>query len=273
MNLAAFIHTNGYIALQAFPDGVGFLDKLGRDGELDDAEKNEFLAYMGSYDPATDGPVKNYCESWLRQDSKKFLGEAYPRMASHVFMRVNDVSRFKTWVNSIAQLDISPAVDDLMSTDTAVRSDAFSAILDTPIKDDIVIDVNQTEYYMGPDFLLFSLPHVIGEAKTAGHLEWGSPWPEDEDDLFSPAKLVDVDCRMGLSANRDEDKIVYKHDTSSCSQLRRPTVFDAEFYDQFQPGGKTVPLAECNHLAGFDEYVHTPNRFKMMIDLPEFIIK
>lgn len=272
MNLAAYIHTEGYIALAAFSGGSTFLDKLGRDTELDDAQKEEFLEHLGRYDSRSGLDIESYCKDWFLL--MKFLGTPYPTGRDHVFFRINDIDRFKTWVDSITGIDTSPTLDVLMSGSLDDRSDAFDALLDTPIKSDILLDLTLLEQYLGGSFPATAFTSsVLGEAKTAPWMEWSSPWPAHEHDLFSTGKIEDLDCRMGLTANRTDDKIVYKHDTTFCDELRRPTVFDAGFYDQFQPGGKTVPLAECNTLDGFDEYIHAPNRFRRIMDLPEFIIK
>ena len=62
--------------------------------------------------------------------------------------------------------------------------------------------------------------------------------------------------RLGLGrVDPDEELLHWEHRLEPHQTAHRPTAFDAEAYDFFRPGGKTLPLSGTG---GLHEVVHPP---------------
>lgn len=274
IDLIPYEGSAGFIEMKSNIETAGFIDKLMQDIELTDAEKGSFCEHVSNYSSPVHRSLKAYCEGYFR--ANKFLGiNGYNAERTNLFVRIKDISRFKFWIAEIVASDVERTIDELLddSTEAFLRQFLFEQLMATEIRDDIVNDSDSCKYYLAePALSVSTFPH-LREAKTDAWMVWSFPFPKHEDDIFSKAKINNLDCRAGLLEFKSSNKIIYLHSIESCANLKKPTVFDAEFYVQFLPGGKTKPLDECSGESGFDEYVHDPNKFKHIKEISGTIMK
>ncbi len=181
----------------------------------------------------------------------------------------------KTWIKRIVNKNIDYLLNLIMDENVPddLRYKAFQKLLETTIRDEIVNDSDQAIRFLGVPALSVSVEPFLNEAKYDEWNAWSVPIPDSEKDILSKSKIRDLDCRLGLSENIDLDKFVVVYTIKNCKKVAKPTVFDAGFYPQFEPGGKTKPLDKCKHLSGFEEYVHDPTKFKNILETPYSIKK
>ena len=74
-------------------------------------------------------------------------------------------------------------------------------------------------------------------------------------------ELEDVACRLGLRSYGSAEHVAFGHRLPADIQAFLPTCFDAGLFDEWRPGGKTLPLADCEakYAEGLPEVVHSPN--------------
>lgn len=271
----AYKDTDGFKALEADADGLIWLGKFKNDTELKDEEKVKFLEYLGKFDPFAGLSIKGYCNLFFWRDDleSKLLGSTCTFNCDK-WIRIRGKVDFVDWSIKLAGRDIEATIEKLLDTSAPdwKKRYQFKIYQETRLREDLVNNPVECEIYTGMVSLPSSVRPVVGEAKSSQFIEWSSP-DLATDDLLSSPHLELLDCRSGLSENRNDDKVVYRHSPIECKRVCRPTVFDAEFYPQFNLGGKTVPLDECKGQDGFDEYVHEAIRMKKIIPLPVQIVK
>ncbi len=275
MNITDYQFITGVQALKSLPDGLDFLNKIEADTELSETEKILFMDYLSGFNESLSVDIKTFCCDYF-QDGKKFLSSnSYSNTKFQPFIRIKDIIRFSGWIKEIVDEDIDATIELLSnkSTPINIKEIAYKALVSTMIRLEIINDPKRSNYYLGVNSLSITDSPTLESAKTDPYMVWSFPLPENEGNLLELPKLSNLDCRAGLSDNKDLDKVVYSHDVSSCTNLKKPTVFDAEFYTQFSLGGKTKPLKECEDESGFDEYIHDPNKFKNILSIPKFISK
>lgn len=273
INLIPYESTEGYIALSKADGGKQFLQKLTNDVQLNDAEKENFLEYLKDYRKSKNGDIKKHCCNYF-QNGKKFMSaNSFNGDRDQPFIRIKDVLRFVEWIGEIVESDITGTFDVLLDNEAPenLRQIAMNTLLNTEIRDELINEPEISLKYLGVKALPAGVSPILSEAKTDGWMVWS--FPLSDDDLLSDKNLKTLDCRAGLSENKKLDKIVYKHNIKNCKDIKKPTLFDAEFYPQFEVGGKTKPLKGCEKMEGFDEYVHEPNFFKNILDTPLLIKK
>ncbi len=241
-----------------------FVKNFESDEQLDNNIKMQFLQYLSQFSSSSQ-EVLEYSLEFIRM--LKQVGSDYCGSAT-LFIRINDVNRFKGRINEITKRDVSRRVKELLKPDIPikVRNALYKAILSEPIKEDILHKPDKANYYLGKPALPAGLQPELGEAQTGSYIEWSYPSNETED-VFSNSSKNSLDCRAGLSENQDLDKVLYSHNIKHCHKVTKPTIFDAEFYPQFKPGGMTKPLQECEEQNGLEEYVHTPNLYKSIVQI------
>lgn len=257
------IESDGYKELKRI--NPEFVRKFESDTFLKVDLKNQFLEYMQGYTDKS-GSVTEFAKCFMREH--KQMGEDYIGSAE-LFIRMNDLMRFRARINEIIKRDASRKLNEFLKPDTPlnIRKTLFKAMLDEPIKEEIRHEPDHSIYYLGMPGLPAGTKPVLGEAQTGSYIEWS--YPNSEEDVFEANTKKLLDCRAGLSENESLDKVLYSHLIKACRKVCKPTVFDAEDYPQFEPGGKTKPLKACENDDGLEEYVHTPNRYKYIeqIDL------
>ena len=94
---------------------------------------------------------------------------------------------------------------------------------------------------------------------NCNYIHWSFPNPTTENIFINQSTIENLGCRAGLMDTNN--KIIFLHNLDNTLNVKKPTILDAGFCEQFEPGGKTKPLKKCSHLSGFEEYVHIPNNF------------
>ncbi|WP_158993956.1 hypothetical protein [Mucilaginibacter sp. L196] len=272
MDLTPYSRSDGFIALEKATVANGFMGKFVVDSELTDTHKTNFLDHLQVFDISGILKIEDYCCGFFRQN--KYLGKSATD-PSKPFVRILPYEKFVEWINKITLLNLEALIETVFDSgiDESLRIFAFEQLINADIKPSILSDPDECIKFFSVPKLPLSVAPELKEALTSQWGMWSFPFPEDESDIFAPSKLNSLDCRAGLTEGINLDKVVYTHSVQECNKVKKPTVYDAEFYDQFMPGGKTVPLAACNTLDGFDEYFHVPNKFKHILDKFALIIK
>jgi hypothetical protein len=268
-----FKKSEGWNALMKLPFGKDFIQKVESDDQLDSDRKLAFFDFLSKYDSQVHKSINDYCEAFFR-NGNKFLGKGiYEGDSNNPFVHIKDIRRLKEWMNQIVETNINTLIDSILDDGqpSDIRKVFFNALLNTKIRSTIENDPDECEKYLGVPSLSYSKEPIMLEAKLSSYAMWSFPLPSEAN--FISNNLGDLDCRSGLSEIRNYDKAVILLDLSEIKDIRKPTVFDAEFYPQFQPGGKTKPLDECSEKDGFDEYIHLPSKFKNITEIPNLIKK
>jgi hypothetical protein len=270
MDFSAYQTSLGFTELNKETYGGLFLSKFERDSQLQDSSKELFYIHLNNFTP--DLKIDNHCLSFFR--GNKFLGTALSDSSTE-FVRITPFELFLSWIKEILEVDMEPTVRMIFdnSFPESIRIDAFKLLLESDVKPDILNTTDDCLKFMGYNSLPTTIAPQLGEAKLAEFAMWSFPFPKNEADIFEDHKIKDLDCRAGLTGGITLDKAVFTHSVRDVTRIAKPTVYDAEFYDQFMPGGKTVPLAGCNKMEGFDEYFHLPNKFKDILNKFALIIK
>lgn len=274
MNTKDFEKSDGWKALMKLPNGKDFIHKVTIDSQLNLDQKMHFFKFLSKFDQKLHNNIEDYCCEGFFRNGNKFLGKQnYSGDSNNPFVHIKDVRRFKEWTNQIAETDTDNLIDNILdnSQPSAIREIFFNALLDTKIRSTIENDPNECEKYLGVSSLSYSLPPNLSEAKLSIYTMWSFPLPSEAN--FISINIQELDCRSGLSEIKNYDKVVFLLDLSSTKVIKKPTVFDAEFYPQFQPGGITKPLDDCSDKGGFEEYIHIPTKIKQIKDIPNLIKK
>ncbi len=108
--------------------------------------------------------------------------------------------------------------------------------------------------------LLTALKRAYAGCRFGRHLMWSFENDQVSGSFYSEINLSILSCQLGLS-DQKHPKYAIAHKLPHSIKAYRPTAFDAEFCDQWQPGGKTKPLPLCTKAGGYKEIVHKPNFF------------
>ena len=268
--MAAKTSPTGLDALEKIePD---FVRKFHDDPILSQDLKEAFVEHLNQFPYKKGEDMKQHALDFMWKN--QLCGQPYDKTEGTLFVRMNDFPRFQEWLSEIIDRDISEELNEIFDPNISneSRQMIWESIMEGPLKEHIIHEPEHTENFMGYNTIPGDIEHVVKEARTGPYIEWSYPTPENVNELDS-YDTDNLDCRAGLSENKDLDKVIYMHNLSDCPTVCAPTIFDAAFYAQFEPGGKTIPLEECKHLEGFVEYVHERNKFKYFIEAPHLILK
>lgn len=272
MDISKYLNSSGFLALESETLTKGFINKLLNDEELEEKYKIAFFEHLHDFNVTIHSEINHYCYSFFRKN--KFLGKNAIDLSKD-FVRIIIYEKFVEWINAITVINLEPLIESALDVDldSDLRLFAFQELMKAEIKPDILNNPEDCQKYLSVSSLPFSSHPELKEALMSEWPMWSFPFPDTESDILSPHKINNLDCRAGLTFGIELDKLVYTHSLKECEKVNKPTVFDAEFYDQFMPGGKTIPLSACNTLEGFDEYFHLPNKFKHILDKFALITK
>lgn len=254
----------GFKALKASAEGRKFLAKFKKDRMADEDLRKLFLKNLSLFKPGKRADIVLFCQKIMRKPGFKRKGPRFSGGAGADFLRIRSIEDFKGRIKEIippSATKTSPLIDLVLTPGIpdSVRTATFNKLLNLQVKGEIKVS-NLAKKYFGTMAFKGGEP-CLRAAKTSKWIEWSSHISPTEKNIFSSRKIKWLDCRSGLSTIKDKDKIVYFQKLLPGITVHKPTIFDAEFYPQFEPGGKTIPLKECESLGGFEEYVHPANFF------------
>jgi hypothetical protein len=185
------------------------------------------------------------------------------------FIRINDLDAFVKWVAEITGINYPNVRVKLNEIVYATVEKTRKLLLNNFLNNKVIINSFNGKYcqkYYGMlNWPGKNAPRLKDALLSSFYgLQWSFPLPASENIFVDPLPVQELACRAGVLEPRK--KIIYLHNLNDKYNVRKPTVFDAGFYVQFDPGGKTKPLSACSHLTGFDEYVHKPNHFYNLQD-------
>ena len=243
-----------------------FIQQLVNDKELSQDLKYECLDSFCSLQLKTEEELKNICCKFF--DSKKLIGTLCKNSENkNSYIRVHGKDSIVGWISQIIGLTTSN-VNSLISTilysaNPILKNGLMNKLLKIEAVDDsYLISENCLKFFGLKKWKSKLSKPTLKDAflSNFNYIQWSFPDSRSED-LFKNQATIDlVPCRAGLISA--EEKLIFTHNLYDNYNVRKPTVFDARLYPQFQPGGLTKPLSSCNHLSGFMEYVHIPNNFK-----------
>ena len=242
-----------------------FISQLKNDKELSIDLKYDCLDNICSTPIKTESDLKDKCNSFF--DSKKLIGSICKNSENkNSYIRINGKDSLVSWVSQISGLPIlninSLISTILYSSNTVLRNGFMNKMLSIEaINDSYILPENSLKYFGVKKWKSKTRPTLKDAFLTNfNYIQWSFPDSKTED-LFKDQATIDImPCRAGIAFS--EEKLIFTHNLNDSYNVRKPTVFDARLYPQFQPGGSTKPLAQCNHLSGFVEYVHIPNNFQ-----------
>ena len=242
-----------------------FLDQLVNDVELSDDLKFECLDSICSNSIKTKDELNTICCDFF--DSRKLIGTICKNAdKQNSYIRVNGKDSLVGWISQIVGLTTAQ-VNSLISTilyssNLTLKTGLVNKLLNIEAVNDSYFDSKKCLKYFGMKKWVRKSKPTLKDAflTNYNYIQWSFPDSKTED-LFRNQATIDIlPCRAGLVFA--EEKLLFTHNLNDNYNVRKPTVFDARLYPQFQPGGLTKPLTSCSHLKGFMEYVHIPNNFK-----------
>lgn len=246
-----------------------FINQLISDVELSQDLKYECLDNICTSQIASKDDLNHLCCKFF--DSKKLIGTICRNSESNnAYVRVNGKDSLVAWISQIVGLTTSQ-VNSLLSTilyssNAMIKKGLLNKLLNIEAVNDSYFETQNCLKFFGLRKWGSKAKPKLKDAflTNFNYIQWSFPDLKTED-LFLNQDTIDiVPCRAGLVFA--EEKIIFTHNLNDSYNVRKPTVFDARLYPQFQPGGLTKPLLSCNHLTGFMEYVHIPNNFKNIDD-------
>lgn len=241
-----------------------FVDQIVKDPELSDPIKYECLDTICSKNITSKDNLETECFNFF--ESRTLIGTVCKDPQSkNSFIRVNGKNVLISWISQVVGLGIAQTASlistILYSSNKIIRTGLLNKLLDIEaINDSYFISDNCTKYFGQKKWHSRNKPTLKDAFLTNfKYIQWSFPTPKEN--LFVDQPTIDlIPCRAGLIFAGEQ--IIFSHNLSDIYNVRRPTVFDARLYPQFEPGGTTKPLAKCSHMTGFSEYVHKPNNFK-----------
>jgi len=240
-----------------------FLTQLSNDTEIPKDKKVECLNILCKI-PITD-PIAFSRECDLAVFHKnKLLGTCCNHMINlNPFVRINDLDAFINWISQLTGINVVNArikINEITyATTDILKTKLLTSFLNNKVVSKAYDASNCFNYFGIDEWVAKDVPKLKDALiSSAKGIQWSFPMPSA--DIFKdPLEIQNLACRAGVLNPRK--KIIFQHILSPLYKIKKPTVFDAGFYSQFSPGGKTKPLLSCNHLTGFDEFVHRPNHF------------
>lgn len=247
-----------------------FINQLINDKELSDDLKYECLDSICSFSIKTKVELNNICCNFF--DSKKLVGTICKNSEiNNSYIRINSKDSLVGWVSEIIGLpnsNVNSLISAILySPNEIIKMGLMNKLLNIEaVNDSYLIEKNCLKYF-GLKRWKSKLKATLKDAflSNYNYIQWSFPDSKTEDLFKNQTTISLMPCRAGLIS--EEGKLIFTHKLNDNYNVRKPTVFDARLYPQFQPGGLTKPLSLCKHLKGFEEFVHIPNNFKNIDNL------
>jgi hypothetical protein len=251
--------SKGYILLDKI--APYFIEKFTEDGELKHVKKQEFVDYLINFNQ-DESFFSDYILAFMRRN--KFLGQDYKGVFENgLFIRIKSkqllIDFFKECFIEAYEGDFVKSVGEIFEAKTKEeaiwRAKIFFRL--TEMKDDYK---NKMQISRNGDLSIDS------------YLAWVTPLIDNS--IIEENNRFHLDCRCGLSVAKNEDKFVFTYRMPNDKRINKPTVFDAEFYEPFKPGGKTISVNKCGrncNSEGLQEFVHEPCFYRDIEDI--YVIK
>lgn len=242
-----------------------FISQISRESEISDSLKHACLEAICKVSIPSIDKLTEACCSFF--DKKQLIGTVCKNsQLNNAYIRVNGKDSLLAWISQITGLTaiqvnafISPI---LYSSNLILRKALVNKLLTLEaINDSYFIKQNCLKYFGMEKWGSKNKPVLKNAFMTNfNFIQWSFPNSKTEDLFFNQSSIELIPCRAGLIF--EGEKIIFSHNLNDSYNVRKPTVFDARLYPQFEPGGNTKPLKRCTHLKGFEEFVHVPNNFK-----------
>ncbi|OOQ58277.1 hypothetical protein [Mucilaginibacter pedocola] len=243
-----------------------FFNQLLADNELKDVDKERCLNTLCGIKAGMSPELFHQESNNVFFYTNKLLGvECHVVDNLNPFVRISDAAAFISWISEITGIvasNTSAKVKELMYArdDDARRLLLKSFLNNKAVKSSYENEKNCLKYFGletwagkdGPKLRDAYLTFYKG-------IQWSFPMPSSEDIFANQIAIQKLPCRAGIMGA--SKKIIFTHKLSADYNVRKPTSFDAGFYEQFLPNGLTKPLDSCMTETGFEEFVHTPNQF------------
>ena len=243
-----------------------FFNQLIADSELDDTQKHSCLTTIcGIEHVLSPNDFHKECNNIFFYGNKLQGIECRIFDNLNPFVRINDADAFFSWISEITGIAATNTVAKIKEIIYARDETGKKLLLRSFLNNKAVKSSYDTEEHCTKYFGLKSWaakdPPKLRDAYLTFYkgIQWSFPKPEKEDIFATQATIQQLGCRAGIMD--DSRKIILTHNLNMNYNVRKPTTFDAGFYEQFEPGGVTKPMLACDTLEGFNEYVHTPNQF------------
>lgn len=245
-----------------------FIDQIIKEKEISETVKHECLESICTTIIIDKNDLERKCCDYF--DKKKLIGTICKNsQLNNSYLRVNGKSSLVTWIGQIVGLSTSQVIrllsPILYSSNSIIKNGLTNKLLSLEaINDSYFIKENCIKYFGISKWKARKKPTLRDAFLTNfNYIQWSSPNPKTEN-LFENQTTIDlIPCRAGLVFKGEQ--IIFLHNLSDSYNVRKPTIFDARLYSQFEPGGYTKPLANCDALNGFDEFVHIPNNFRNIV--------
>ncbi|MBK7108447.1 MAG: hypothetical protein IPH61_04625 [Bacteroidetes bacterium] len=265
INTKKYNNTLKYPAYSKIKSNFGyFLIKIVKDSELKDLEKEDCLENICSINVPTDKELENRCNNYFYKN--KLKGSVCKNVNSNnPFVRIHTKDSFISWISEIVGLKPehtkSKLTHIIYAGDAKIKFLLLDSFLNSVAVNDSYATKENCQKYFGMPKWKSKFPAKLRDAHIGNYnfIQWSFPNPTTENIFADQASIENLGCRAGLMDSNK--KIIFLHDMDKSFNVRKPTMFDAGFYEQFEPGGKTQPLRKCAHLTGLEEYVHIPNNF------------
>lgn len=256
----------GFVFLQS--NFSTFLKKLIRDKYLSQKDKLNFFDYLAGFNGKDRDDFEQYCKVFFW--SNKQLGHPLlkPYKLNPFFRIVISESLFGRirQLIGLEYIKIRPLIMEMsFASDQLYQNALLANLLNNLVLPKNYKDEDNCLRYFGIKEWSSKRPPRLGDAKIESYLQWSFIKPIGEDIFDNQRKINQLDCRAGLIdkvSDSKKNKILFVHNVDVSLKPSIPTCFDAEFYPQFEPGGKTQPLKKCEKEKGFTEYIHTSNTFR-----------
>jgi hypothetical protein len=186
------------------------------------------------------------------------------------FIRLHDKDSLVSRISSLTGLK-APTVKNKLSEIIVANKIDQPSLLESFVNNSVISDAYVKEdnclAYFGQKKWTSIEPPKLKDAHLClfQSIQWSFPNSNSENLFFDQKSVENIKCRAGITDKKR--KLVFLHKLNEEFNVRKPTVFDAGFHEQFKPNGLTNPLKECETSSGFEEYVHIPNKFINVVEI------
>ncbi|MBS1597064.1 MAG: hypothetical protein JST75_02480 [Bacteroidetes bacterium] len=242
-----------------------FLTRIGKEKEISEGKARECLTAICGINATSKADYEHKCNVQYFFKNKLQGTPCADVSNSNPFVRIHDKDDFMKWISEI--IGLSPTNtkgkigDIIYAADLSIKSNLLRSFLNNIAVNTSYSNENNCLKYFGRKRWLAKTPPRLRDAHISSYnfIHWSFPQPKKEDIFLNQSVIEKLPCRAGIVDV--EQKIIFKHILDKNYNVRKPTILDAGFYEQYEPGGSTKPLKRCARLSGFDEYVHIPNIF------------
>lgn len=242
-----------------------FVLQIAKDREINDSLKYECLDEICSMPIPNIKKLTEACCAFF--DRKQLIGSVCKNAQfNNSYIRVNGKDSLVAWISQIVgltTLQVNSFISPILYSSNAILKKAFiNKLLNLEAINDSYFLRDNCIKYFGMKMWKSKNKPILRDAflTNFNFIQWSFPDSKTEDLFFDQASIDLIPCRAGLLFKGE--KIIFSHNLDDSYNVRKPTVFDARLYPQFEPGGFTKPLKSCIRLNGFEEFVHKPNNFK-----------